>query len=87
MATDTRTGQPAGKRAPGPLPHPGAYSLKRLLLGPRVPTANLIHERLGKTTALAIFSSDALSSVAYATEEMLQDAVHRRRGRRLPRSR
>src|SRR5262245_20975822 len=29
------------------------------------------HERLGKASALAVFSSDALSSVAYATEEIL----------------
>ncbi len=54
------------------MPHPGAYSLKRLILGPAIPTAQLIHERLGKSTALAIFSSDALSSVSYATEEMLR---------------
>ena len=31
-----------------------------------------MHERLGKVAALAIFSSDALSSVAYASEEMLK---------------
>ena len=34
-----------------------------------------MHERLGKIAALAIFSSDALSSVAYATEEMLKTLV------------
>jgi YD repeat-containing protein len=69
--TNTKQSDPATRR-PGPLPHPGAYSLKRLILGPALPTAQLIHERLGKSTALAIFSSDALSSVAYATEEMLR---------------
>ena len=69
--THTKQSDPA-TRHPGPLPHPGAYSLKRLILGPALPTAQLIHERLGKSTALAIFSSDALSSVAYATEEMLR---------------
>ena len=67
--TDGSAGDPA---TPGPLPHPGAYSVKRLILGPATPTAQLIHERLGRSTALAIFSSDALSSVAYATEEMLR---------------
>ena len=72
MANSTRTEQPTGRRTPGPLPHPGAYSFKRLILGPAIPTAHLIHERLGRSTALAIFSSDALSSVAYATEEMLR---------------
>src|SRR6059036_2825560 len=30
-----------------------------------------MHERLSKTVALAVFSSDALSSVAYATQEVL----------------
>jgi len=33
--------------------------------------AQLRHERLSKKKALAVFSSDALSSVAYATEEIL----------------
>jgi amino acid transporter len=47
------------------------YRLKRLFLGSPLPTAQSRHERLGKTTALATFASDALSSVAYATEEIL----------------
>src|SRR3981189_1502166 len=46
-------------------------SLKRLLVGSPIRTARLAHERLSKKTALAIFSSDALSSTAYATEEIL----------------
>src|SRR5438128_2907925 len=45
--------------------------LKRLFLGTPLPTAQSRHERLGKASALAVFSSDALSSVAYATEEIL----------------
>ena len=36
-----------------------------------MPTAQSRHERLGKATALAVFASDPLSSVAYATEEIL----------------
>lgn len=44
---------------------------KRWLLGRPIATAQAAHERLTKTVALAIFSSDALSSVAYATEEIL----------------
>jgi amino acid transporter len=48
-----------------------AYQLKRLFLGSPLPTAQSRHERLGKATALATFASDALSSVAYATEEIL----------------
>jgi len=41
-----------------------------MLFGRPLPTAHLIHERLSKTKALAVFSSDALSSSAYATEEI-----------------
>ena len=48
------------------------YWFKRLLLGSRLPLAQARHERLGKATGLAVFSSDALSSVAYATEEILR---------------
>ncbi|PYN71265.1 MAG: amino acid permease [Candidatus Rokuibacteriota bacterium] len=36
-----------------------------------MPLAQARHERLGKSIALAVFSSDAMSSVAYATEEIL----------------
>ena len=45
--------------------------LKRVLVGPPMPLAQARHERLRKRIALAVFSSDALSSVAYATEEIL----------------
>jgi amino acid transporter len=45
--------------------------LKRVFLGSPLPTAQSRHERLSKSTALAVFASDALSSVAYATEEIL----------------
>jgi amino acid transporter len=45
--------------------------LKRLLVGPPMPLAQARHERLRKRIALAVFASDALSSVAYATEEIL----------------
>jgi len=45
--------------------------LKRLLIGPPLSTAMSIHERIPKTKALAVFASDALSSSAYATEEIL----------------
>src|SRR3989449_5325773 len=36
-----------------------------------MPLPRARHERLRKRVALAVFSSDALSSVAYATEEIL----------------
>ncbi|HSE59115.1 MAG TPA: APC family permease [Nitrospiraceae bacterium] len=45
--------------------------VKRLLVGLPLKTAQAAHERLSKRLALAVFSSDALSSVAYATEEIL----------------
>ena len=47
------------------------YRLKQLFVGTPLPTAQQRHERLSKSTALAVFASDALSSVAYATEEIL----------------
>ncbi|MDI6857510.1 MAG: APC family permease [Dehalococcoidia bacterium] len=45
--------------------------LRRVLIGSPLATSQAIHERLDKVRALAIFSSDALSSSAYATEEIL----------------
>lgn len=45
--------------------------LKRMLVGRALRTEQAIHERLPKKTALAVFSSDALSSVAYSTEAIL----------------
>jgi len=47
------------------------HGLRRVLIGPPLPTQRMAHERLGKVQALAVLSSDALSSVAYATEEIL----------------
>jgi amino acid transporter len=47
------------------------YRAKRLLLGPPYKTTQLVHERISKRVALAVFSSDPISSTAYATEEML----------------
>ena len=49
--------------------------LKHVLLGNPIPTASEVHERLNKIRALAVFSSDALSSVAYATEEIMKVLV------------
>src|SRR3954451_8302867 len=43
----------------------------RRLIGRPLETAQSAHERLSKRVALAVFSSDALSSTAYATEEIL----------------
>src|SRR5687768_5975779 len=46
--------------------------VKRVLVGTPIPSHLAHHERFGKATGLAVLSSDALSSVAYATEEVLR---------------
>jgi amino acid transporter len=46
-------------------------TVKRLLIGAPIATARAEHERLNKFQALAVLSSDAISSVAYATEAIL----------------
>ncbi|MEI7593068.1 MAG: APC family permease [Actinomycetes bacterium] len=45
--------------------------LKRLLLGIPIASSEEHHQRLGRPTALTVFASDAISSTAYATEEIL----------------
>ncbi len=45
--------------------------LKRILVGRPIATAEESHHRLPKTIALAVFASDAISSTAYASEEIL----------------
>jgi amino acid transporter len=47
-------------------------ALKRVIVGQPLATAQARHERLSKSTGLAIFASDNLSSVAYASEEILR---------------
>ena len=46
---------------------------KRLVLGRPVRSDTLGHELLPKRTALPVFASDALSSVAYAPEDIYHD--------------
>jgi amino acid transporter len=48
---------------------------RRVLFGRPLASAEEIGERLSKVKALAIFSSDAISSSAYATEEILRVLV------------
>ncbi|MCA1646602.1 MAG: APC family permease [Chloroflexi bacterium] len=51
----------------------GLYTrLKHVVIGEPLATAAAGHERLTKLKALAVLSSDALSSVAYATEEIMR---------------
>jgi amino acid transporter len=45
--------------------------VKRLIIGKPLANERLEHERLNKKTALAVLSSDAISSVAYATDQIL----------------
>jgi amino acid transporter len=52
-----------------------AFSLKRLLVGEPIPSHLAHHERLSRVTGLAVLSSDALSSVAYATDFILATLV------------
>jgi amino acid transporter len=44
--------------------------IKEFLIGKTLPTSAHSEERLSNAAALAVLSSDALSSVAYATEEI-----------------
>jgi amino acid transporter len=44
--------------------------VKDLIIGPALPTQAAVHERLNKVRALAAFSPDALSSIAYANQEI-----------------
>jgi amino acid transporter len=46
-------------------------TIRHILLGRPIPTERAKHERLPKFLALPVFSSDALSSVAYAIQEIL----------------
>lgn len=49
--------------------------IRRVVFGERLPTDRAIHERLPKFLALPIFSSDAISSSAYATEEIVRALI------------
>lgn len=44
---------------------------RRWLIGRPLPTADADEQTIGKTVGLAVFASDALSSTAYATQEIL----------------
>ena len=57
------------------LPETFRYRLKNTLLGPPLASERQSTERLGKPTALAVLSSDVISSSAYATEQILLTLV------------
>ena len=47
------------------------FSLSKFLIGRPLETTALLDQRVTKRVGLAVFASDALSSTAYATEEIL----------------
>ena len=57
------------------LPESLRYRVKRRLLGPPLVSDELAGQRLGKPTALAVLSSDVMSSSAYASEQMIRVLV------------
>ena len=55
------------------MPAEGLFGqVKRVVVGEPIPSHLAHHERLSRVTGLAVLSSDPLSSVAYATEEILR---------------
>ncbi len=46
-------------------------NFRRLFLGPRLISNETQHTQVNNFVGLAVFSSDALSSVAYATQEIM----------------
>jgi amino acid transporter len=51
--------------------HTPRTSWRSWLIGRPLPTADAPHQTIGKAIGLAVFASDALSSTAYATQEMM----------------
>ena len=51
--------------------HEPARNISHYLIGRPLQTADAPHETIGKAVGLAVFASDALSSTAYATQEIL----------------
>jgi amino acid transporter len=64
--------QPTSTGTSPELPETASYRLKRRLLGPPLVSEQLRSERLGKPIALAVLSSDVMSSAAYASESVLR---------------
>jgi amino acid transporter len=59
------------KRLRTPSEQHASRSIRHLILGRPLETAEMPHQAIGKAVGLAVFASDALSSVAYATDEIL----------------
>jgi len=71
VAPGARMRPAATPKATVDLPETLRYRAKNVLLGPPIASDRQTSERLGKPTALAVLSSDVISSSAYATEQML----------------
>ena len=56
-------------------------SWRTWLIGRPLSTADAPHQTIGKAIGLAVFASDALSSTAYATQEIIAHPGRRRDGR------
>jgi amino acid transporter len=65
-----RPGAPAAQEQRESPVSPGSR-LSTWLLGRPLPTADAPHQAIGKAVGLAVFSSDALSSTAYASQELM----------------
>ncbi len=63
--------EPTPALAARPVERPPRRSWRTWLFGRPLSTADAPHEAIGKTVGLAVFASDALSSTAYATQEIL----------------
>ncbi|MEJ5202499.1 MAG: APC family permease [Anaerolineales bacterium] len=68
MDIDEYNGTAVMRRTVGERPR---RSWRSWLIGRPLPTADAPHQTIGKLIGLAVFSSDAMSSVAYATQEIL----------------
>src|SRR5438105_499242 len=68
---ETRSKQGLPLPTPSPPSSSAGSVIKRVLLGRSQPSWRMEHTLLPKILALPIFSSDALSSVAYATEQIM----------------
>lgn len=54
-----------------PAPYHSPSKIQSWLIGRPLPTGDAPHQAIGKRIGLAVFASDALSSTAYATQEIL----------------
>lgn len=68
MSFEDQNGAPVQRRKAQINPR---RSFQSWLIGRPLPTADAEHQTIGKFIGLAVFASDALSSTAYATQEML----------------